>query len=507
MTATRARLRDQRRNRPTELALSRIAPRAIPVYELLSAEGVELIHENSMLLLEEQGIVFRDPVALEDWRRAGAEVDMASQRVRIDRDLLMALVAKAPAEYTYHARNPERSVRIGGRSMGFAPIYGSPYVRDLSGTRRYATMADFQDFVKLAYMAPAINLSGGTVCEPTDLPVAKRHLDMLYAHMTLSDKPFMGAVTHPSRAEDSVEMCKILFGEDFLDQNTVMTSLTNCNSPFVWDETMLSVIRVYAAANQACIISPFIMQGANTPVTTAGAFVQLNAEALAGIAYAQIIRAGAPVVYGATLSTVSMKTGAPMYGTSETQILTFMTGQMARHYGLPMRTGGMRNGAKALDATAAAESVQTMLPAILAGGNFFLHAAGWLESGLSASLAKFVLDCDQLTVLQRLTQGVSLTPDDLALDTIAEVGPGGHFLGTAHTIARYQDIFASPQTTDQNTYEQWSEEGAKDALTLATELAASRLKSYSPPPLDPAIDEALCDYITRRKAQLPDGVE
>lgn len=241
---------------------SRIPERLIPVYDLISEAGIELIHDASMRLLEERGIEFRDPVALESWRQAGAEVDKARSKVRIGRDLLMSLVALAPADYVHHARNPERSVRIGGRSMGFAPIYGSPYVRDLTGERRYAQLEDFENFVRLAYMAPSLNISGGTVCEPTDIPVAKRHLDMLYGHISPFDKPFMGGVTHASRAEDCLEMCRILFGADFVQDNTVMTSLTNCNSPLVWDETMLSVIRVYAASNQACIISPFIMQGA-----------------------------------------------------------------------------------------------------------------------------------------------------------------------------------------------------------------------------------------------------
>ena len=486
---------------------SRIPERQIPVYDLISNDGVELIHEASMRLLEEQGIEFRDPVALDTWRQAGAEVDLATSNVKIDRNLLLELIARAPSDYVHNARNPERSVRIGGRSMGFAPIYGSPYVRDLEGQRRYARLEDFENFVRLAYMAPSLNISGGTVCEPTDVPVAKRHLDMLYGHIRLSDKPFMGGVTHASRAEDCLEMCRILFGADFVQDNTVMTSLTNCNSPLVWDETMLSVIRVYAASKQACLISPFIMQGANTPITTAGAFSQLNAEALAGVAYAQLVRAGAPVIYGATLSTVSMKSGAPMYGTSETQVLTFLTGQMARRYKLPMRTGGMRHGAKALDVQAGFESLQTMLPAILAGGNFFLNSAGWMESGLSASFAKFMLDVEQLSILQRLTQGVSLTPADFAADAIAEVGPGGHFLGCQHTIDRYQTAFFVPRTSDVNTYEQWHEEGAKDSAVLATELAARSLAEYAPPPLDEAKDEALRDFMRRRKSELPDGIE
>ena len=495
-------------------ALSKASPQAvksapfirnIPHYDMVGEDRLDAIHRASMRIVEEIGIEFRDPAALASWKDAGA--DVRDTRVRIPPALLMEKVALAPSSYRYCGRNRDRSVEIGGRSMGFAPIYGSPYVRTLDGERRYATLADFKDFVKLAYMSPSLNLSGGTVCEPVDIPVTHRHLDMLYAHMRFSDKPFMGGVTSAERARDCLQMCRILYGAEFVENNTVMTSLINCNSPLVWDETMLSTLRVYAAANQACIISPFIMQGANTPITTAGAYALLNAEALAGIAYAQIVRPGAPVIHGATLSTVSMKTGAPMYGTSETQQLMFLTGQMARRYGLPMRTGGMRNGSKTTDAIAAAESLQTMLPAILAGGNFFLHAAGWLESGLSACFAKFVLDTDQLTVLQRLAAGMTFDEDAFAVDTIGEIGPGGHFLGCDHTLQHYETAFFSAETAEQVTYEQWSEEGEKDALVRASQLAGEKLRAFEAPPLDEAKDEELREFIARRKKELPDAIE
>ena len=478
--------------------------RDIPVVELLGTDGVEAVHAVSMDIAERIGIEFRDDAAIASWRDAGAEID--GTRVRIPRELLMEKVALAPAAYEQRARNPDRSVRIGGDYMAFAPIYGSPYVRTLDGERRYARLEDFENFVRLGYLSPALNHSGGTVCEPTDIPVAKRHLDMLYAHIRLSDKPFMGGVTSPTRAADCVAMCRILFGDAFLDSHTVMTSLINCNSPLVWDETMLSVIRVYAGANQACLISPFIMQGANTPVTTAGAFAQLNAEALAGIAYAQLVRPGAPVIYGATLSTVSMQTGSPMYGTAETQQLTFLTGQLARFYGVPMRTGGMRTGAKAADAQAAYESMQTMFPAVLAGGNFFLHSAGWLESGLSACFAKFVLDADQLTVLQRLASGLDVSDDAFAVDAIDEVGPGAHFFGCAHTLKHYDNIFFTPETADQKTFEDWQESGSLDSYARASRIAGDKLESYEAPPLDEGIDEALRQFIAQRKSELPDDV-
>lgn len=479
--------------------------REIPTYDMVGDGRLDAVHDASMRILEEVGIEFRDDTALASWREAGAEVTQT--RVRIPRELLMEKVALAPSTYRYCGRNPERSVEIGGRSMAFAPVYGSPYVRTLQGERRYAQLADFVDFVKLTYLSPALNLSGGTVCEPVDVPVAHRHMDMLYAHIRYSDKPFMGGVTSADRARDCLALCRILYGEEFLERNTVMTSLINCNSPLVWDETMLSVMRVYAAANQACIISPFIMQGANTPITTAGAYAQLNAEALAGIAYAQLVRPGAPVVYGATLSTVSMKTGAPMYGTSETQQLMFLTGQMARRYGLPMRTGGMRNGSKATDSLSAYESMQTMLPAILAGGNYFLHSAGWLESGLSACFSKFLLDTDQLTVLQRLARDMTFDDDDFAFDAVKEVGPGGHFLGCDHTLLHYSTAFFTPETAEQVTFEQWSEEGNRDSLSRASALVAKKLASYEAPSLDAVLDEELCAFIAKRKQELPDEIE
>lgn len=503
VSARRGRTKRRRITQSPEISVRHVV-REIPVYELLDSDRVAAVHAASMDIVERIGIEFRDQEAIASWRQAGADID--GTRVRIPRELLMEKVALAPSEYTQHARNPDRSVKIGGTNMTFAPIYGSPYVRTFDGERRYGRLEDFENFVKLAYLSPALDHSGGTVCEPNDIPVPKRHLDMLYAHIRLSDKPFMGGVTSPSRAEDSVAMCRILFGDEFLESHTVMTSLINCNSPLVWDATMLSVIRVYAAANQACIISPFIMQGANTPITTAGAFAQLNAEALAGIAYAQLIRPGAPVIYGATLSTVSMKSGAPMYGTAETQFLTFLTGQLARFYGVPMRTGGMRTGSKAADAQAAYESMHTMLPAILAGGNFFLHSAGWLESGLSACYAKFVMDADQLVVLQRLASGLNLSKDAFASDAIEEVGPGGHFFGCAHTLKQYEDIFFTPETADQTTFESWQEDGSRDSNERASKIAAGKLESYEAPSLDDSVDEALRAFIARRKSELPDGV-
>ena len=482
----------------------RYVTRAIPIYELLDAEGLELIHGQSMAILEEIGIDFRDDFALTLWREAGA--DVRAQRVRIPRELLMEKLALVPAQYTQHARNPERNVVIGGRNTVFAPTYGSPFVRDFENKRRYGTLEDFHNFVKLTCMTPELHHSGGVICEPVDVPVPKRHLEMVYAHIRYSDKPFMGMVTAPSRAEDTVRMAQILFGADFVDRNTVLTSVVNCNSPLVWDATMLGALTVYARNNQAVLVTPFIMAGAMAPASTAGAISQLNAEVLAGIAYTQLVRPRVPMVYGSFVTTVSMQSGAPMMGTPEPAMMIYVAAQLARRYGLPVRTGGMLTGAKIADAQAAYESMGTMLPTLLAGVNFVLHCAGWLEAGLAAGYGKFILDADQIAMLQSFARGLDLSAEGLAMDAIREVGPGGHYLGCAHTRRNYLTAFYRSEVADNNSFEQWEAEGARDANQRATEAAQRLLGQYEPPPLDPAIDEALKDFVARRKAELPDAV-
>jgi trimethylamine--corrinoid protein Co-methyltransferase len=480
--------------------------RNIPVYEVLDREGVELIHEASMGILEETGIDFRDAEALALWKAAGARV--ADERVRIDRDLVMALVATSPEEITLSARNPARTVRLGGRNTVFAPTYGSPYVLDLEGQRRYSTLADLEAFHKLAYLAPALHLTGGITCEPVDVPVAKRHLHIAYSALRHSDKPFMGATTARERAEDTVAMAKLVFGAAFVEANTVMVSVCNCNSPLVWDATMLDAVKVYARHNQAVLLSPFVMAGANTPASSAGAVAQLNAEALAGLAFAQAVRPGAPMIYGQFLATVSMKSGAPMGGTPEISLMNFMIGQLARRYKVPWRSSGMVNGSKLVDAQAAYESATTMQAVLLAGANYVFHSAGWLEAGLTASFAKFMLDAEQTEMAYRLARGVSFADFEDAMAALAEVGPGGHYLGTAHTRARFQDAFFMPDLLDNNSYEQWLAEGAHDAAARATAKAREQLARWDDhaPTLDPAVDEALRAFISKREAELPDTV-
>ena len=382
--------------RQAELSSAKIdAPsyltRDIPVYEICREEGLELIENNAEWILEEIGIEFRgDPEALAILKEAGC--DIKGERVRFPRKLCRTLIqSSAPAKFTQHARNPARNVEIGGRNLVLAPVYGPPFVRDTAGGRRYATMEDFNKFVKLGYMSKWLHHSGGTVCEPTDVPVNKRHLDMLHAHMTLSDKPFMGSVTEPSRAQDSVDMCKILFGADFVDQNTVMTSLVNINSPMTFDDVMMGALKVFAENNQASIISPFIVGGAMAPVSVAGTLTQVLAEVMAGIAYSQLIRKGAPVIFGAFVTSIDMNSGAPTFGTPEAAHITYGAGQLARRMNLPFRSSGSFCGSKLPDAQAAYETPNSLNMGLLSGVNFMLHACGWLEGGLVASFEKFVM--------------------------------------------------------------------------------------------------------------------
>ncbi len=483
---------------------ARFIERNIPNLEILNDEALEIVEHNAETVLEEIGVAFTEnPEALKRWKDVGADVQ--GDRVHIPRGLARKLCATAPARFTQAARNPERNVEIGGRSLVLAPVYGPPFVRDAEGGRRYATIADFRNFVRLGYMSKWLHHSGGTVCEPTDVPVNKRHLDMLLAHMTLSDKPFMGSVTEPSRAQDSVEMCEILFGRDFVAENTVMTSLVNINSPLTFDATMMGALEVYAAANQASIVSPFIVGGAMAPVSVAGTLTQVAAETLAGVAYSQMIRAGSPVIMGAFVTSIDMNSGAPTFGTPEAAQITYGVGQLARRLNLPYRSGGAFCGSKLPDAQAGYESANSLNTALLAGVNFMLHACGWLEGGLVASFEKFVMDADQLGILHKLAEGVGVDENAQAMDAIREVGPGGHYLGCAHTQANFKSAFWRTGVLDYKPFETWDEEGARDTQALAAARMKKLLADYRQPGIDPAVNEALNDYVARKKAGMKDS--
>ena len=483
---------------------ARFIERNIPNFEILTTEALDVIETNAEALLAEIGVNFpENPAALARWREAGAEVE--GDRVRLPRGLARQLCALAPGRIVQHARNPARSVEIGGRSLVTAPVYGPPFVRDLNGGRRYATLEDFRNFVRLGYMSRWVHHSGGTLCEPTDISISKRHLDMLLAHMTLSDKPFMGSVTDPSRAADSVAMCEILFGRDFVAGNTVMTSLININSPLTLDSGMMGALEIYAAAGQACVISPFIVGGAMAPVSVAGTLTQVLAEVMAGVAYAQLVRPGAPVIFGAFVASIDMNSGAPTFGTPEASQITYAAGQLARRLGLPYRSGGAFCGSKLPDAQAAYETANSLNMALLSGVNFMLHACGWLEGGLVSSYEKFVMDADQLGMLHHLAQGIDMSENGQAMGAIREVGPGGHYLGCAHTQANFKTAFWRSDVLDYKPFETWDEEGARDTATLAGLKVSKMLSDYVAPPLDPAILEALTAFVARRKEELPDA--
>ena len=478
--------------------------RRIPWVDLLSDDQVQVIHDASMDVVEEVGVEFRCDDALALWRDAGAAVDGA--RVRLDREHLMALVGTAPSSYTMVARDPTHTVTVGNGKTIFTPSYGAPYVLGLDGTRRPGTLEDFKNFTKLNHLSPALHMSGGVVCEPMDVPVPKRHLYMTQNLLTYSSKPFMGAVTSKERAEDSLHMAGIVFGQDVVRDTTVMTCLANGNTPLVWDKTMLDSVRVFAAANQATLFSPFVLGGASTPASTVGAVIQVNIEALTGVAFSQLVRAGAPALYGQWVSTVSMKTGAPQAGTPEICHMNLLTAQMARHYGLPSRCSGSCSSSKMVDAQAGYEAARNMYGVLMAGTNFVLSTTGYLESAMCQSYAKWVLDSEQLEMMYRLGSGVSFDDLDEVLDTMREVPPGGHHLGTAHTLANFQTAFSMPEMMNSDNYEQWLAEGALSAEDRATAKCRQLLEEYEEPALDDDVRAELDEFVARRDAELPDLV-
>jgi trimethylamine--corrinoid protein Co-methyltransferase len=496
--------RRAKRERSTRASVPFIT-RRVPTFELASEEVLALIENNADTVLETIGIDFRDdPLALDLLKQAGASVD--GERVRFPKGMCREIISSsAPAEFTQHARNPDRSVRIGGNHTVLVPAYGSPFVHDLDKGRRYATLGDFENFTRLAYMSPSLHHSGGTLCEPVDLPVNKRHLDMIYSHLRWSDKPFMGSVTHPDRAQDTVDMAKIAFGDDFLDTHCAITSLINANSPMTFDATMLGAARVYAENNQATVISPFILSGAMSPVTIVGTCTQILAEALAGICFTQLTRKGAPVIFGTFSSAVSMQSGAPTFGTPEPSMVIFICAALARRLGVPFRSGGGLCGSKLPDAQAAYEAANTLQSAMLAGVNFMLHTAGWLEGGLAMGYEKFILDADQAGMIEVFLSGVDASENGQAMDALATVGPGNHFLGCEHTQANFETAFYRSTTADNNSFEQWQSEGALDAAQRANNTWKKMLAEYEAPPIDEGMDEALREFVMTKKNAVPDS--
>ena len=472
--------------------------RKVPVYELLNEEELVKLENQSEWILSEIGLEIRgDPIALQLFKDAGATVD--GERIRFDRGHVRSLCETAPKTYTMHARAPEKSIEFGGDNLIFAPAYGSPFVTDLKGGRRYGTVEDFQNFIKLTYMTPWLHHQSGTVCEPVDVAVNKRHLDMVYAHLRYSNKPFMGSVTAPERAEDSLAMARIVFGEEYMNDHMVIQGNINVNSPLVYDDTMTGALRTYAAANQGTVVSPFILSGAMSPVTQGALIAQAHAEASVGIALTQLVRKGAPVVYGSFLTTMDLKTGAPTFGTPESSLACFAISQLCRRMGLPFRCGGHLTASKIADAQAMQESINTMNPAIMAGANFVFQSAGWLEGGLTIGYEKFVMDTDNCGAVARMAEGLTLDDNDLGSDAYLEAGIGNNFLGVAHTMQNFKTANYRAELADTNSFEQWVDDGSKDMQQRAYERWNKTLAEYEMPAMDESVNEALLDFIKRKK--------
>ena len=484
-----------------DIAMLPALKRKLPLIEPMSAEQVEQIDAASMDILENVGVVFRDPIALADWTRAGAKV--VGETVYLDRAHVRDLIATIPETFTYHARNPANNLPFGADHAIFVPMTGAPYLRDLDDVRRNPTLDDLANFHKLSHMLPALHSSAHHIVEPYDHPISQRHLRITYSSMKHSDKTFMGMTTSPKNAEDALDMAAILFGTDFIDSHPVVTGNCNGNSPLVWDETMLGAMRAFCRRNQPVLCSPFVLGGANTPASTPATVAQLNAEALSALAYTQVIRKGCPAIYGHYLSTVSMKSGAPMAGTPEISLMNFMIGQMARYYGVPWRTSNTLGGAKTFDAQAGYESAMTMNAVLMAGANYIWHSAGWNEAGMHCSTAKFIVDAEMCAMGYRMAQGIDWSDFDAAIAAIPDVGPGGHYLGHPHTLEHFQKAFFMPEMFDNNSIEQWQAEGAVEITERALIRARAMLNEYEEPTLDAAVNEALLDYIARREREIP----
>lgn len=473
----------------------------IPTVEAITQEHIERIDDASMSILENIGVDFRDPIALQQWREAGAKVE--GQRVYADRHLIKSLISSIPKDIKLHARNPDNHVELGGKKAIFVPMTGAPYLRDLDDVRRNPTLDDLAMFHKLSHMSPAIHSSAHHIVEPMDHKVAHRHLRITYSSMKYSDKTFMGMTTSGKNAEDVMKMCAIMFGEDYMETHPVVTGNINGNSPLVWDETMLSAMRAFCLKNQPVLCSPFVLGGANTPASTAATVAQLNAEALSALAYTQIVRKGCPAIYGHYLATVSMQSGSPMAGTPEISLMNFMIGQLARYYDVPWRTSNTLGGSKILDAQAGYESATTMMAVLMSGANYIWHSAGWNEAGMHCSTAKFVIDAEQCAMGYRMAQGVKWDDFDEALAAVTDVGPGGHYMGHPHTLENFQDAFFMPQLYDNNSFEHWSAYGSKDITQRALERAKQLLNDYEEPTLDQAMNDELLDFIARREREIP----
>jgi trimethylamine---corrinoid protein Co-methyltransferase len=475
---------------------------SMPRYEILSEEAMDVLDKGWRRIVSELGVEFLLPEAVEYFRAAGQRVE--GDKVFLDPEFVLEQVALAPRQFELQARNPDQSIHVGGDHMAFASVYGPPFVRE-GDVRRDATMADFENFVRLSQSFPELDSPGGTIVEPNDRPLDSRHLDMVYALQTLSDKPYMGSVISAENARDTIAMGEILLGgHDSLERTSASISLINCNSPLRWDDRMLSAMLEYNKANQAVVVTPFLLMGAMSPVSIPATLVQQIAEALSGIALTQLVRPGCPVVFGSFLSNTDMQSGSPSFGTPESAIGLLCTGQIARRFDLPFRSGGGLNASQTTDAQAAYEALMTLLPTFLAGTNFVMHSAGWLEGGLVSCYEKFIVDIELLRMLRHEFTPLEVTEESLAFGAHEEVGSGGHFLGAAHTLERFRDCFYRPLLSSTENFDRWTRNGGRDAAERAGEIWRKTLEDYEQPPIDEGIRDELREYVSRRRLELGD---
>jgi trimethylamine--corrinoid protein Co-methyltransferase len=482
--------------------LSAIRYGITPVTAVSEAQ-LDRIHAASMAILRDIGIEFRDETALQQWRATGARVE--GSRVHLTEAMVMDLIAKAPARFTIHGRNPAHVPEIGPDTMTFATMQGAPCVRDLDGIRRASTLEDLRNFNRLTQSLPGFHIGGGFTCEPTDIAVPWRHLEMVRSALLDTDLPFFGLATGQQRSEDCIAMARLVHGA-FMDDHAVMAAHISGNSPLVWDATMLEGLRVYAEAGQVVLLSPFVLGAANTPADVAATVAQLNAEALACLAYAQLVRAGTRMIYGQYSVSVSMKSGAPMSGMPEVTLMNVIVGQLARRYGLPWRTTAAQASSKLFDAQSGYESATAMMSGATAGANLMLHAGGWDEAGLVCCMGKFVADAEQNLLIAKYAQGVDFDHFDEALEAVSRIGPGGHYLGDAFTLKHFREAFIAPELLDYLSHEQWKAKGEKPMDQRCREKAAEILAEYEPPQIDPALKAAVDSYVARRQSEISPNI-
>jgi trimethylamine---corrinoid protein Co-methyltransferase len=468
---------------------------------VLSGEAVEAVHEHAMTILEEIGTDVRHEGALALLSGLGQRVD--GERVRWDREFVMEMAAQAPASFTLTARNPARAVTLGGGRPVLTPVGGSPFCADLERGRRDGTISDYLELIKMAHAADLMTCHQSGVVEATDLDERSRHLDMDYAVLRWSDKPLICYGTSGPKARDAVELAAIaLGGREAIEETPAIMGVVNPNSPLVWDGLMADALMEWASAGQPVVVTPFLLAGATAPVSIAAGLAQQVAEALSGIALVQAVRPGSPCLFGSFFTAVDMRTGGPAFGTPESILGTLAGGVLARRYELPYRGGGGLCSSNALDVQAAAETVNTLWATMLGGCDLVMHAAGWLEGGLTASYEKFVLDLELLRVFDVLAGGIGLTEEEFAMDAVRTEGPGGMFLASDHTLAHFKDwVFMSPLFRSQ-AYVTWEKRGGVTADRAATEEWKKLLESYEDPGIDAGVDEELREFVARRSAEL-----